>query len=253
MPQTLRVFAGDCTTEFDAPNGERTQRGRVLALAKPDRTVLVHDADGYQPVAWLTRPESLTVESDDDGFALTARDGDRLLRVRSNGPGRRAAFAVTDAGVPVGDCPDCGAALVRAGGDVVCPGCDERYGLPAGATVYDDRTCNDCGLPLMRVARGESFDLCVDYACESLADAVREALDRRFDCPDCGRDLCVREHRGRTFLGCDGYPDCETAFSVPAGELVGTCACGLPLFETGTGVRCLDGTCERASATNAGP
>jgi len=64
------------------------------------------------------------------------------------------------------------------------------------------------------------------------------------DCPDCGRDLRVREHRGRAFLGCDGYPDCETAFSVPAGVFAGECTCGLPRFETATGVRCLDGTCQ---------
>ncbi|WP_435145291.1 topoisomerase DNA-binding C4 zinc finger domain-containing protein [Halobaculum sp. P14] len=252
MPATLRVLAGDCTTRFDSPGDGLLQRGHVVVVVKPDKTVLVHDRGGYQPVTWLTRPDSVTVEADDDGFAVTARDGERTLRVQSHDVGRRVAFPVTDAGTPVGDCPDCGAALVRAGGDVVCLGCDDRYGLPAGATVTDE-ACPDCGLPTMRVARGDVFELCVDVACESLNDAVRDALDRRFDCPDCGRDLRVRRHRGRLFLGCDGYPDCKTAFSIPAGEFAGTCECGLPLFETASGVRCLDGTCERHPPGTAGP
>ncbi|GAA0204932.1 topoisomerase DNA-binding C4 zinc finger domain-containing protein [Halobaculum roseum] len=247
MPETATVLAGDCTTSFETTTGdERTQRGRVVVLAKPDRTVLVHDRSGYQPVTWLTRPDSLTVEADDDGFAVTAHDAGRTLSVRSHDAGEVVELPVGAAGVPVGECPapGCGAAMVRAGGDVVCLGCGDSYGLPSGATVRDDAACDDCGLPTMTVERGESLDLCIDYACDSLTEAVRGVLDRRFDCPDCGRDLRVREHRGRAFLGCDGYPDCETAFSVPAGVFAGECACGLPRFETATGVRCLDGACE---------
>ncbi|WP_435065215.1 topoisomerase DNA-binding C4 zinc finger domain-containing protein [Halobaculum sp. EA56] len=247
MPATSTVLAGDCTTRFETTTGDtRVQRGRVVVLAKPDRTLLVHDRSGYQPVAWLTRPDSLTVEADDEGFAVTARDAGRTLSVRSHDAGEAVELPVSDAGVPVGECPDpdCGAAMVRAGGDVVCLGCGDAYGLPSGATVHDDATCDDCGLPEMTVRRGEEFRLCIDYACDSLVEVVRGALDRRFDCPDCGRDLRVREHRGRAFLGCDGYPDCEAAFSVPAGIFAGECACGLPRFETATGVRCLDGTCD---------
>lgn len=247
----VRVFAGDCTTTFEGPR-ERTQRGYVVVVVKPDKTVLVHDADGYQPVAWLTRPDSLTIETGTDGgFSLTARTADQTLRVVSHRPTGRVDFPVGEAGVPVGECPDCarsesrsGGPLVRTGGDVLCLECGARYGLPAGATVLDD-TCEACGLPRMRVERGDVFDLCVDVGCESLADAVRERFDREWECPDCGRNLRVRRYDGRLFLGCDGYPDCETAFSLPAGVVVGTCDCGLPVFEMATGRRCLDGTCDR--------
>jgi DNA topoisomerase-1 len=44
--------------------------------------------------------------------------------------------------------------------------------------------------------------------------------------------------------GCDAYPECETAFSLPTGVVVDDCECGLPVFETGRGRRCLDSTCE---------
>ena len=242
MPERLRVLAGDCTVTTDGDRDEE-YRGYVVCVCKPDNTVLVHDADGYQPVAWLTRPESLTVESEGDAFALTASDGESRLRVRSAVPTGRREFPVGPAGPPVGDCPDCGGALARVRGDVRCVDCDARYGLPAGATVLDD-VCGDCGLPLMRVARGERFTLCVDRGCESLTAAVREAMDGAYDCPDCGGPLRVRSPDGRTFLGCERYPDCETSFSIPAGEVVDDCDCGLAVLETATGRRCLDGTCE---------
>ncbi len=243
VTDVTRIFVGDCTVTFDGTRS-RTQRGYVVVVVKPDKTVLVHDADGYQPVAWLTRPDTITVELD-DGFGVTARTAEQVLNVVSNTETGRASVPVTEAGVPVGKCPDCGEPLVRTGGDVLCLGCQDRYGLPAGATVAEE-TCDDCGLPLLRVDRGEAFTVCVDPACDPLADRVRERFDRAWTCPDCGSDLrIVRGRGGHLVAGCDAYPECETAFSIPAGVVVGECDCGLPVFETARGRRCLDGTCER--------
>jgi len=51
---TVRVLAGECTVRFEGSR-ERTQRGHVVVLIKPDRTTLVHDAEGYQPATvWET-------------------------------------------------------------------------------------------------------------------------------------------------------------------------------------------------------
>ncbi|MGZ0746873.1 topoisomerase DNA-binding C4 zinc finger domain-containing protein [Haloparvum sp. AD34] len=246
MPDRMRVFAGDCTTSFD-DEGTRTQRGRMVVLVKPDNTTLVHDADGYQPVEWLTRPDSITVETDGDGFSITARTPDRTLRVVAVDGAAGREIPVTQAGTEVGTCPDCDEPLVRTGGDVVCLACDASYGLPSGASVTD-RTCEDCGLPKIRVERGEPFQLCLDPSCERLPDVVAERFDGEWDCPDCGADLEVREAPGRVFLGCTDYPDCETTFSMPNGVVVDDCPCGLPVFETPTGKRCLDGTCDRWQA-----
>jgi DNA topoisomerase-1 len=60
MPEATNVIAGRCTTAFEGPR-EQEQYGDMIVLAKPDGTVLVHDADGYQPVAWLTRASTVTV------------------------------------------------------------------------------------------------------------------------------------------------------------------------------------------------
>jgi DNA topoisomerase-1 len=233
---SIRTIAGDCNVYFEGRR-ERTVRGRVVVLLKPDNTVLVHDVDGYQPVAWLTRPENRSVTR--DPLRLLASDGDETLRIEAAGEVAITEHDGTEAGTPVGTCR-CDGRLVRTGDDVVCLECDGRFGLPSGASVSDS-TC-DCGLPTFRVDRGERFELCLDYECGSLLDAVRERFDREWDCPNCEGDLRIRR-RGGLIAGCERYPDCETGFAVPDGTAAGTCQCGLPVFETASGRRCLDTGC----------
>ncbi|WP_424002188.1 DUF91 domain-containing protein [Haloarcula salina] len=236
MHDGLRVMAGECTTVFEGSR-EREQRGNVLVILKPDNTVLVHDAEGYQPVAWLTRAESVVV---DDG-TVTARDGDELLRVVAHDEHGSARYPTSSAGVPVADCPDCPGTLVRARSTVDCTACDASYGIPTDAEVTAGR-CSDCRLPTFRVERGRPFECCLDRACESMDDAVADAFDREWGCPHCDGDLLILR-RGGLLAGCERYPDCDTGFAMPAGVVVGECACGLPLFETAGGRRCLDSTC----------
>lgn len=263
MSGNFRLFAGECTTEFEGTGPRaRLQRGHVVCLVKPDDTVLVHDADGYQPVAWLTRLEALTVESDPvrvvarDGCESNdsqanqkseiSGDGGQRLRVTVHDEYALSSVPASAAGTPVGTCPGCGGSLVRTKGGVVCVDCDVRYGLPGDASVLDEMC--DCGLPRIRAERGAEFEVCLDRDCESLDDAVREAFGRAWDCPDCGDDLRVIR-RGGLLAGCDACPDCETAFSFPRGVVAGTCDCGLPAFRTAMGsVRCLDATCEPSHA-----
>lgn len=245
MSDGIRVFAGDCTITTEGDRA-REQRGDVVVVIKPDDTVLVHDRDGFRPVAWLTRPETLAYDgTSTDDFSLTAIDGDSRLRVVTNDRYGLARYPVSAAGAPAGRCPDCNGALVRADGAVTCLDCEAQYGLPAGADVLD-APCEACGLPTMRAERGRAFTLCIDRECESLDDAVKATFDRAWDCPDCDGDLrVIRE--GHLLAGCDNYPDCETAFSFPTGVVDGECDCGLPEFATPSGNRCLDATCEHAA------
>ncbi|MFW5896443.1 MAG: DUF91 domain-containing protein, partial [archaeon] len=119
MHDGIHVIAGECTTTFDGSRvREHEQRGQVLVVVKPDNTVLVHDADGYQPVAWLTRAETVTI----DGTHLEATDGDQRLAVEVHEEVASGRYPASAAGEPVGDCPDCGATLVRVADAVVCTG-----------------------------------------------------------------------------------------------------------------------------------
>lgn len=243
MSDCLRVFAGECTTTFDGPSHSE-QCGEMVVLRKPDDTVLVHDRDGYQPVAWLTRADSVKITAT-DGITLTAATDREYLRVRCPDPDGDARHSVSAAGVPVGDCPDCDGSLVRADGRVTCLGCDAAYAIPRQATVRAV-TC-DCGLPQMRTERGAVFDVCIDRDCEPLDDAVAERFDGEWPCPNCESDLTV-QRRGTLLAGCERHPDCDTGFAIPSGITVGTCDCGLPVFDTATGTRCLDATCDAPQA-----
>jgi DNA topoisomerase-1 len=252
MHDAIAVTAGDCTSTFDG-NRVRAheQRGRMVVVVKPDNTVLVHDADGYQPVAWLTRADSVTV----DGDRIEARDGDQHLRVEVHEEFGSGRYPASEAGKPVGTCPSCASALVRVTDGVTCISCNVRYGLPGDATVLEERC--DCGLPKMEIERGHEFQVCLDRDCESMDAAVKRAFDREWDCPNCEGDLRILR-RGGLLAGCERYPDCDTGFAFPAGTVTGTCSCGLPLFETTGGTRCLDATCEwpqvaEESASAPGP
>jgi DNA topoisomerase-1 len=240
MQDAIRVLAGDCTLSYDGED-RREQRGAVVVLVKPDNTVLAHDAGGYQPAAWLTRPDTVSFARDSRGFRLTARKGGDHLTVESHEEYGHAHYPASPAGPPVGACPDCGATLVRDGGRVVCAGCLAEYSIPRDAEVLD-ATCGECGLPTVRARRGATLEVCLDYTCESLAGAVAERFDGEWDCPDCGSALSISHDRGiRAVCG-----ECGAAFAVPTGTVAGTCPeCGLPTFEDGDGPRCLDGECPR--------
>jgi len=242
MQDAIRVFAGDCTTTYESGDGVRTQRGRVVVAVKPDGTVLVHDADGYRPAAWLTRADTVAVSRDGDAFRIVAGGGDARLTVESHETFGRVRFPVSAAGPPVGECPDCNATLVRDGDAVACTGCRSRYPIPRDAVVTDE-TCGDCGLPRMRVERGAELAVCVDRGCEPLAAAVAARFDGDWPCPHCGRGLTIRRERGLRAV----CPDCERRLRVPVGTVAGECACGLPRFDTGDGERCPDPDCEAAT------
>ncbi len=241
MPETIRVLAGDCTTVYDDGTERQEHRGRVLVVVKPDGTVLVHDATGYQPVAWLTRAEGVSCRGE---FAVTASDGDQRLHVAVHDEDGFARLPVSPAGIPVGDCQDCDGPLVRTNGRVTCPDCGERYGLPRGATVRGER-CS-CGLPRIRVERGTPLDVCLDRQCEPLSEAVADEFDRAWDCPDCGEDLEIHRNGGLRAECTD--EDCGAGFAIPRGTVVDQCDCGLPTFEMPSGRRCLDAACERDGA-----
>ena len=242
----IRVLAGDCTIRFgDGGDGAREERGHVVVVEKPDGTVLVHDRDGYRPVAWLTRADAVAWDRTGTAPAVSAVEGGRRLEVTCHAEYGRGSYPASAAGESVGGCPDCGGVLVRVPGAVTCLDCDVHHGVPRDAAVMED-ACEACGLPRMSVSRGERFEVCVDRACESLDDAIRARFDRAWTCPDCGGDLRIIR-RGGLLAGCDEYPDCETAYAIPAGTLDGDCpACGLPRFGTPGGRRCLDATCEGA-------
>ncbi|MFC3477999.1 endonuclease NucS domain-containing protein [Halobacterium litoreum] len=241
MQDAIRVLAGECAVRYEAGGEtERTLRGDVVVLVKPDDTVLVHDSDGYQPAAWLTRPGVVRYTRDARGFRLDAADGDERLVVESATEHGDAHYPASPAGPPVGTC-GCEGTLVRDGGRVVCVDCRAQYAIPRDAAVVGE-TCEDCGLPLLRVERGVEVTACLDRDCEPIADAVRGAVGD-WTCR-CGGGLSVEADRG-LHAACE---DCGARHRLPRGTAAddSDCDCGFPAFDTRDGPRCLDADCARA-------
>lgn len=236
----FRVIAGDCQIEVDVDES-LTYRGQVLLIIKPDQTVLVHDIDGYQPVAWMTRAEQIS--HDPDTGTITAVDGDRWLEITPVSTLIDRQLPGTSAGEPLADCPNCGGQLVHAHPHVHCVSCRNQYTLPATASIIDEQ-CS-CGLPRMAIDHGDRFELCIDRNCEPMEEVIGAQFDGTWACPsdNCNGSLHVIRRRN-LLLACDAYPDCDVAFRFPAGVIDGHCGCGLPRFTEGNGSRCLDASCE---------
>lgn len=236
----IEVLAGDCTVTYDGDE-HREERGAVVVLAKPDNTVLVHDRDGYGPVAWLTRADSISWTATGTGPTVEASKNGQRLAVTCHEEYGSGRYTASRAGQFAGPCPDCDGSLVHADGHVGCLECGAEYGIPRDATIVGD-AC-DCGLPVMRVDRGAAFTVCVDRSCQSLDDAVRDRFDRQWSCPACDGDLLILRRRG-LLAGCENYPECDTGFTIPTGTVTEACPeCGLPVFATRSGERCLDASC----------
>lgn len=236
---TYQLLVGDCRVELTGAES-RMYQGQAVVLVKPDGTVLVHDTEGYKPVAWLTRAEK--VAEDRENGTITAVDGDTWLRIDVEQPVIDRELPGSPAGEPVGDCPSCGGTLVSVRNAVHCITCHDRYGLPTDGTLLEQQ-CG-CGLPTMSVDRGETFEVCIDRSCEPLDPLIADRFDGVWSCPDsnCAGTLRVIRRSG-LLLGCDQYPDCEEAFRFPAGTLEGHCGCGLPRFSTDGNSGCIDTTC----------
>lgn len=233
------LVSGDCRIEVDLDE-PITYRGHVLVVAKPDGTLLVHDTQGYQPVAWLTRADQVTMDADEG--TITAVDGDRWLRIQVISSILDRELPGTAAGIPVAECPACDGQLIEGDAAVHCINCRNEFGIPSDAVVLESR-CT-CGLPQMRIERGDVFDLCIDRTCQPMDEAIADRFDGMWACPDddCTGTMHVIRRRN-LLVACAEYPDCDVAFRFPPGPIDGHCGCGLPRFAVNGESRCLDGQC----------
>jgi DNA topoisomerase-1 len=208
---SIRVFAGECTTEF-AGGRERTRRGRVVVLIKPDRTVLVHDAAGYQPVAWLTRADSLSVEtvplaSGETPPAGETAGGERGDHRDADSDGIGTVETTPTAGnqdtAPTP--PAGGFGLVARRGDetlrIVSHGPAAHHQFPATAAGVPVGACPDCGGTLVRDGGLNCLGCAGEYSLPAGATVLEE------QCSDCGLPT-VRVERGAV-VECCVDPACE--------------------------------------------
>ncbi len=140
----------------------------------------------------------------------------------------------------VGDCPECedGTLVIRksnGGRFVGCsnyPDCKNTYNIPRSGTIRPtDEKCPECGSPLIKVYHGgDTEKICIDIKC----DYTKEKRYRG-ECPECGNKMSERRsYKGKRFLGCTNYPECENTYPLPQrGNLISadrSCEeCGSPI------------------------
>jgi DNA topoisomerase-1 len=116
------------------------------------------------------------------------------------------------------------------------------------AAVTDEK-CEKCGEPMI-VKRGRfgEFLSCSKYPDCKTTKPINKKIGVK--CTLCGKGEMVerRSKAGRTFYGCDQYPECKNAlWSRPTGEICPKCSSPLVLAKKDT-VRCISKECgfERA-------
>ncbi len=138
-------------------------------------------------------------------------------------------------------CPDCGKEMVyrigKAGRFLACSGYPEctvsrnidREGKPIDEVIAED-PCTECGKAMvLRQSRRGPFLGCTGYPdCNFTLPADENGVplkkvnpeDIRETCEECNAPMAVKFARGRSFLGCSGYPKCKATRPIPAGLYV---------------------------------
>ncbi len=153
--------------------------------------------------------------------------------------GKELKKSLTDQNA-VGECQECGdgTLVIRKSNNgrfVGCsnyPECKNTYSIPRSGTVKPaEGQCPECGSPMVKVYHGgDTEKLCIDVNC----DYTKEQRYRG-ECPECGGKMREqRSYRGKRFLGCSNYPDCQNTYPLPQkGKLVSAdkkCEeCGAPI------------------------
>lgn len=155
----------------------------------------------------------------------------------------RAQTEMQKAGGEASDhtCPDCGRAMVyriaSKGRFLSCSGYPEcrkamnvdEEGNPV-PTVEVDVRCEQCGSPMaLKESRLGPFLGCTAYPeCtftmpsdeqgNPLKKVKPEDIDEK--CDECGSKMAAKFFRGKSFLGCTGYPNCKATKPVPPGVYI---------------------------------
>ena len=142
----------------------------------------------------------------------------------------------------VGQCPECGGNLflkqTRRGSRFVgCsnyPTCRVYHPLPPGLIEPTQEKCAECGSPMVkRIGGGKPETFCIDAECPSMRE--KNIVGK---CAKCGQGEMIIRHsgRGKRFLGCTRYPECDHTQPLPQRGLIVTTedrcdSCGNPIIK----------------------
>lgn len=138
-------------------------------------------------------------------------------------------------------CPECGKDMVyrigKNGRFLSCsgyPNCTVARNIDKDGSPVDDvvaeEPCGECGKKMiLRKSRMGPFLGCTGYPectntlpCDEQGVALKKvgAEDIKVNCEECDMPMAVKWARGKSFLGCTGYPKCKTTQPMPPGVYV---------------------------------
>ncbi len=227
--------------------------GRSIRPTLPGRALIAALEDHARKV---TEPEMTAhLEHDMDEIARGVRTKDEVVResqalledalavlvANEQSIGKEITLALQEQNF-VGKCKECGGDLsirqTRRGARFVgCsnyPTCKVFHPLPPGLIEPAESTCPECGSPLVkRVGAGKPDVFCIDAECVTLRG--RNIVGR---CEKCQQGEMIIRHsgRGKRFLGCTRYPECDNTHPLPQRGLIipteDRCeACGNPIIK----------------------
>jgi len=104
-------------------------------------------------------------------------------------------------------------------------------GAPTATATGDalNLTCDECGAPMVvRRGRNGQFVACTGYPKCKATKPISAAYEAGYQkpevqkleekCPECGKDLLVRQSRRGQFVGCSGYPKCKYSRDLEPGS-----------------------------------
>jgi DNA topoisomerase-1 len=99
-----------------------------------------------------------------------------------------------------------------------------RHELKQASETVTDKSCPDCGSPLiLKWGRAGQFLGCSNYPeCRHTEPLESEKPPETpvTDCPNCGKPMAPKRSRFGWFLGCTGYPDCKTTLPMAGKDSV---------------------------------
>ncbi len=111
--------------------------------------------------------------------------------------------------------------------------------VPKSAPEEVGRDCPDCGKPLVyRQGRYGRFISCSGFPACRYTEHIKEIVGN-VKCPKCGGEIVVKHSRGgKTFYGCDHYPNCDwTSWRRPVSQPCPHCG-GLMTYSSKNRAQC---------------
>lgn len=117
----------------------------------------------------------------------------------------------------IGPCPLCkkGELTIKRGKFglfIACteyPKCEATFKIPKGKVLPNEKLCEHCNYPTIKLIKKRPQILCINPNCPSKKIDEKKILAEGRKCPNCSSDLIIRRSAYGAFLACPGYPKCK--------------------------------------------